>query len=314
MNNKDPILIGPSVDIQYSFSHPGDNQEKTIIESLDVGLSGSSANIARAIYNLTELKDNIKLIGLVGNDDGAITHQLQWITQKSNISIIPISILTSTSVSFVPQNLKEDKTIVYGYRGTIIEDKLAEATNQIKALNGTWRIATAVHQGNMEIAKSLHNNMKGYRSISLRPELCQDKENLKQVLSHSDILFLNDHEWNLVQKSFNNTTPEETMKRIHDLGVHIIVVTSGESGGYCSMANQIIFFKSFSYGQSKFTTGSGDWFSGAFIGHCINTNKRGVYEITTDELVQCLTFGAKVAGRKVQMIGAANGPTLEEII
>ncbi len=281
--------------------------EKGDLEFMEVNLGGTSANVATAIQTLG---GKSHLLTLTGNEETFETYVLDYVFKKFKIPFTKFPILDKSNISIIPiDGLSPEESKVFCSKGLIREDLIAKTIKEIKKLSNGLRIATGVRLGEIELVKAFFNNRKGYRSLNPRIELIQKRDVFKDIMTHTDIIFLNSSEY----EECLVTSPED----LHEYGPHIIVVTAGDKGGMVSLkghgAERFEACKVYTQPEIPIhTTGAGDWFQGGFHYNFMKMGK-SLMELTMEDLLESADFGARVAGKKITMLGAHNGPTASQI-
>lgn len=299
-------LVGFSINAEVYVSFDANTTlEKAPFESIDAGLGGTSANVALAIQTFG---GRSKLLAPMGEVDDFKTHTLEFVLRNCKIPYQRFPILTSSHIAFLPYNSGQLKT-VFGWKGEILEQKLQQTYADIDKETGLWRIATGVRLEEIQLVKHLFNKHIGFRSLNPRMELIQNTKIFHQVLENTDLLILNYAEYRLCQV----TSPD----KLHEFGPSLVIVTDAENGGMFSSretgAEGFVACKDYiSEGEKIFTTGAGDWFHGSFLSKCME-NEKPFHALTREEIITFISFAARVAGKKITMKGASNGPQLSAL-
>lgn len=299
-------LVGFSINPELYTQYDGrTQQEKANLTSIKARIGGTSANVATAIQ---KFGGQSKLLALKGEGDDLQTHILEYVLRTCNISYKNFPILDTGHIALIPEDGIQQKK-VFGLKGKLNKEKIPETLVEIDKENGKWRIATGVRTEEVELVKHLFNKHVGHRSLNPRMELVKNKSVFLDLLNNTDLLILNMAEYQACQV----VSPSE----LHKHGPSLVVVTNGEEGGLFShKTNGSEFFPACNdYIKSDtklFNTGIGDWFHGSFISKCMELGKP-FSELNLEEITNFVQFAAMVAGKKITMEGASNGPGLEDL-
>ena len=91
---------------------------------------------------------------------------------------------------------------------------------------------------------------------------------------------------------FDSDNPDEVIRKSHEMGAQIVVLTMGEMGAIVSDSNQQYRIKPHVHGDVVDTTGAGDSFKGGFI-HGFLSNK----SIEESALIGNISAGVTITGR-----------------
>jgi sugar/nucleoside kinase (ribokinase family) len=274
--------------------------EKAPLTSIKAGIGGTSANVALAIQTFG---GSSKLLSLTGEGDDFETHTLEYVLRNCKIPYKNFPILTTSHIALLPDDGIQTKK-VFGLKGKILQDKLEGTFLEIEKEVGQYRIATGVRVEEVELVKYLFNKHAGFRSLNPRMELIKNKPIFYDLLKSTDLLILNMVEY----QTCKVTSPSS----LHEHGPSLVIVTDSDNGGMFSHKDTgaKTFPACLDYVSSNaklFSTGAGDWFHGAFISRCMKFGK-SFERLALSEILDFISFAAKVAGKKITMEGASNGP------
>lgn len=298
-------LVGFSINSEIIPSYDGRTPlEKAPLASIVANIGGTSANVALAIQTFG---GSSKLLALMGEGDDLQTHILKYVLRNCKIPYIDFPILSTSHIAFIPED--GIQTRVFGLKGKILDQKLSSTIDEISKETGKWRIATGVRIEEVELVLSLFNKHIGFRSLNPRMELIKNKPVFFELLKSVDLLILNMAEY----RECKVTSPSE----LHKYGPSLVIVTDSENGGMFShkKTGAEIFPACTDYIKEEsrlFTTGAGDWFHGSFISKCMEIGKP-FSELDLSEITDFVTFAARVAGKKITMEGASNGPSNDDL-
>lgn len=162
-----------------------------------------------------------------------------------------------------------------------------------------------------EGVKQLHNQMEAYLQrhskvkLAFNPgthQLHMGKSLLRELLSRTDILFLNREEAVGLLNSQTNEI-EVLMKGFHELGVKTMVITDGPAGAYVSADAQVWHADIFP-GPVVERTGAGDAYGSGFLSAIINGR----------DLATAMAWGNANSTSVVAYIGAREGLLTQEAL
>lgn len=301
-------LIGfscnPEILATYDSSR---NDEKLPLDDLSVYLSGSSGDVAIA---LSRLGRNACLFGLTGIRRTLSDELLDYCLKRTEMCFHSLRVLNTTSVAV----LRGDKAPnsdnrVCGRRGVVLSEHITNEVEKlsvfIKKLSGP---CLPVITGLKDYELPFYDLITKERRGVLNPNFwfCK-KEEFKSALVRSCAIFLNHKE--LVASGFE-TNP--IAMHLNGRGPRLIVVTNGPNGGFYSLDGQLGHYEAMSFTGQHYTAGAGDWFLGGFLAKLFSM-EISVEKMDQEALIQCLRYGALVAGKKVLYAGAANGPSIEDL-
>ncbi len=299
-------LVGFSINSEIYTSYDGKTQlEKAPLLSMGAGIGGTSANVATAIQ---KFGGKSKLLALKGMNDDFATHILDYVLRNCNIPYQNYPILNRSHIALLPDDGIQTKK-VFGLKGGIIQSKLPETLAEIEKEFGQWRIATGVRVEEVDLVMCLFNKHVGFRSLNPRMELIKNEKVFHELLKDTDLLICNQSEYHACKV----TSPSD----LHKYGPSLVIITDGENGGMFShkTTGAEVFSACGDYiesGAKLFNTGIGDWFHGSFISKCMELGKP-FSDLTLQEVLGFISFAARVAGKKITMEGASNGPGLLDL-
>lgn len=291
--------------------------EKAPLEEMTCELGGTSSNMAKA---MAKMGVEAKLYALTGYNDDFYSHCFHYAMKHSlGVKTIEFPILEQGHMAFIPIDGVKKVSQVFGYKGKIQPDKIASCVEIIKndVEKNVWRIATGVRPPEVELVKALLGNHRGFRYLNPRVDLIQSKEIFFDLLKQTDVLVINHAEYIACtsHKEINSRSDIQKM-----FGVSLVIVTHDSDGGKFLLTNEFTetrgqFDACTDYitdGVEIFPTGAGDWFAGALIS-CFVKLEKSIFKITKEEIIDAITFASRVAGKKITMRGAGNGPSESEL-
>lgn len=293
--------------------------EKAPLGGMTCELGGTSSNIAKA---MAKMGIQSTLYVLTGYNDDFYTHCFRYALEHSHekIKTIDFPVLERGHMGFIPIDGIKKMSQVFGYKGKVQPDKVHLCTEIIKNdFNQTaWRIATGVRPSEVELVKALFGeNQKGFRYLNPRMDLIESKNVFFDLLEQTDVLVVNRDEYEACIK-YKEICSRSGIQKL--FGVSLVVVTKDKNGGKFSLQNKLTdtnekfdaYTDYIEEGKEIYPTGAGDWFAGSLISSLIET-KKSIYEITKSEIIDAIYFASKIAGKKITIVGAGNGPSESDI-
>lgn len=311
-NDEIQVIIGFSVNPEMiAVYNRISEEEKPALQGMTCQLGGTSSNVATA---LAQMNVKTKLFTLTGYNDDFYTHCLKYALKNSHPKVLSVNfpILEQGHMGFIPVDGIRMNSQVFGSKGKIQIDKLDDCLELIKQeKENIWRVATGVRPSEISLVKALFGEKhRGYRYLNPRMDLIVEKEIFFDLLSKTDILVLNQREYDVCINYQELNSMQDMQKKF---GISLIVVTKDKDGGKYFLCNKVTktrekFEAYLDYSATEiFTTGAGDWFAGAMISSLVKTEK-SILEITEAEIKNAIYFAAKVAAKKITIMGAGNGP------
>ena len=242
----------------------------------------------------------VGFITKVGNDAFKDFLMDSWASEGLDISNVKIS-EEPNGLYIITRPSLHEKEFIY-YRKKIaptklsVEDISEDYVKQARAVYATG-ISQSLSLSAKEAVSKLYKTAKenggmtaydpNYSAQIMSPE--ETRENFYAVIENIDILFLSTKYD--TKNLFENSSPENIIKQIWDLGVKIVVLKSSDHGGYYTGYNGEITFTEFYTRDVIDTTCSGDAFNGAFIYGTLN----GCSPKEASKLA-CITAGLQAKG------------------
>jgi len=254
---------------------------------------GSASNFAVAVARLGEKSGILCCIG----DDDAGRFLLKSF-EKDDVDISFVKILKGRATGRVFIILAEGEKYMIAYRGAnrylsadIIKEKELSGVSHIHVSGGRIEVAEEA----FKVAKKSANGSTSYDpgSVNARKGL----NALKEVISLTDILFLNTRELEYLLRG-------NSLQKLFEINPQLIVVIKkGSKGSEAVTSKESVEVPAFKVHVVD-VTGAGDAFDAGFlVGYLRKLN-----------LKECLAFANAVAGIKVTRKGARNSPTLSEVV
>lgn len=306
-NKEDEIVVGFAVNPELVVSYDsGVSDVKLRLEKLSVQLSGSSGDVAVGCMRLGR---QARLVGFTGFETSVIDGLLENALKDFCLPFRRIPILDQTSCAVLPADFSQSSRVI-GKRGDVLPELVDAAKRIIDDLDlspGVMRVATGVRS--VEVPLVDHFFGDSQRCV-LNPNafLCQEHADIEVLLPKTRLLILNDYEFD---KYFGEKGGN--ICAFHTFGVRLVIMTTGKTGGVCSLNGDVWQYESIRYdAPAYYDAGAGDWFLAGFL-TAIVENEFSLETITREQAEKCITFACHVAGLKVTRPGAANGPYRDEV-
>ena len=234
------------------------HDEKILANDFSYHTGGVIANFLCA---LAKLGTKCGFVGLLGNDEFGERIIRKFTSLGIDLSNLIIRQEESTYFCVSMLDQSGEKALVIFPTNTIFpqpDDIKQDMISGAKLLHTTGlHAATAIKAFNFAKKESI------LASLDLEPSTLAQGQNLgRQLISHTDILFLNTHASKLLYPDIEDS--EIVGKRLLALGPKIVVLTLGERGSTTVTRDQVIRIPAFHVNVVD-TTGAGDCFNAAFI-------------------------------------------------
>lgn len=293
--------------------------EKAPLEEMTCELGGTSSNVAKA---MAKMGIATTLYALTGYNDDFYSHCFRYaLAHSPGIHTVEFPILEQGHMAFIPIDGVKKTSQVFGYKGTIQPNKITNCIEIIKKdaaeAKNVWRIATGVRPPEANLVKALFGENHGFRYLNPRLDLIQSKDLFFDLLKETDVLVINHTEYEACTH-YKEIGSRSDIQKI--FGVSLVVVTKDKDGGKYSLSNNVTEVAEkfdactdyLSEGIEIFCTGAGDWFAGALVSRFVKLGK-SILDITKEEIIDAIKFASRVAGKKITMRGAGNGPSESDL-
>lgn len=290
----DTFIVVPNASVMCSVHMPDCKLciaygKKIPVTAITSQIAGSAPNVA---VGVAKFQKKTGIISVMGNDD-VHAHAKHFLKRHK---------VSTTHVVGKP-GLRSSAATVLTYKG--------ESTQFVDHIDVEYRLPnTTKHSRWMHISELGNGYEKLYRDaiaikkhngtlISFNPgtvQLNEKKSILFDLLSVTDILFLNMNEARSLLSIADNDSIHGIMAGLHNLGAEKIVVTDGAHGAYAFSGTSLMFIPIFP-GNRVEATGAGDAFSSGFLGAIL-------HNYTIDE---ALKFGSVNASSVIGSIGPTAG-------
>jgi sugar/nucleoside kinase (ribokinase family) len=273
--------------------------EKIPLESIDYEIGGSACNTA---VGLARLGYKTSIVSLLGDDTamGKVSNKLRNENVDTSNLIIDKDKKTGFSIIF---NLQGERTI-FVYHAIDDYQKFKIKKN----LRSKWYFLAPLGENSDAIEGHLIKEVaeNGAR-IAWNPgsiQIAKGFSHFRHLLKCTSVLFLNREEATKFIDFAIHPTIEEVMKKLHNYGPKIIVITMGAEGAKVFDGNE--FYETDSRPvQVVDSTGAGDAFAVGFLGRLIKEDFR--VEISQRAISQALKSGIENSISVIQHLGAQKG-------
>ena len=263
---------------------------KLLIEKLnfEVGGGGTNTAVSFARFGL-----NTGWIGSIGKCENS--KNILEILHKEGIDFLGRVGDGVVGYSVILDSRGHDRTILT-FKGE--NNNLEIKDLNLKALKTKWLYFCSMvgksFDTQKKLAKFAHDN---HIKLAFNPSSYQAKlgaKKLSPILKYTNLLVLNLEEAQLLVGECAHIP--ELISKLHQTGPHIVIVTDGSKGAYCSDMATIFKVKAQKV-KIKETTGAGDAFASSFLGAFIKTD---------DNIKTSLKIALVNAQSVIQNYGAKN--------
>ncbi|HEN6257149.1 TPA: ribokinase [Streptococcus agalactiae] len=286
------VIIGSiSMDLVMETNRIAKEGETVFGQRFSMVPGGKGANQAVAIGRLSQDRDNITILGAIGEDSfGPI---LLDNLNKNHVTTNFVGTIPSSSGVAQITLYNNDNRIIYcpGANGKVDTKKWSQEWAIIKKADLVVLQNEIPHQANMKIA-----NFCKEHSIKLLYNPAPSRETDIEMLDKVDYFTPNEHE---CQELFPNQKLEDILATYPEK----LIVTLGTKGAIYSDGKESHLIPALET-KAVDTTGAGDTFNGAF-GYAISKKFK---------IANALRFATLAAHLSVQKFGAQGGmPTIKEM-
>ncbi|MBW2984157.1 carbohydrate kinase family protein [Candidatus Woesearchaeota archaeon] len=239
---------------------------KILIGELEFTTGGGATNTAVALARLGHKVACISKMGARGNAE-KILRALK--REKIDTSLAVCSKKGRTGYSIILDSLKHDRTIL-AFKGSNNELKFSEI-NKRKLKTKWFYFSTMMEESFKTLEKLSEFAEKNKIKIAFNTSEYLAKKGpkfLKNILSRTTLFVLNKEEAGLIVGKGNE---RELLKKLHNLGPKIVVITDGKHGVHASNGKGIYFLQPHKVKVVE-TTGAGDAFASSFLSGLIKKN------------------------------------------
>ncbi|MBS3072429.1 carbohydrate kinase family protein [Candidatus Pacearchaeota archaeon] len=234
--------------------------DKILVNDLFFSIGGGGMNTS-ASFSKLGLKTGY--LGKIGNDYNSILVLKEL--RENNVDFLGVKGRENNGYSVILEGTGGDRTVLT-FKG--VSDKLRFNEIPKSHLNTKWFHFTSQKADSLETQKKLVDYaVKNNITISFNPSSYQVKEglgNIRKIVENSHIISMNKEEAEILAGK------KESWKKIHNLGVKIVIITDGEKMGIVYDGNYLYKYWPDKI-KAKEVTGAGDAFSAGFIAGYIRT-------------------------------------------
>ncbi|MFA7253706.1 MAG: carbohydrate kinase family protein [Patescibacteria group bacterium] len=274
--------------------------EKIPLNFVQYEIGGSACNIA---VGLSRLGYKTTFVTALGKDTPAqrIIRQLEDEGVDTKNVIEKSDIQTGFSVVF---SVDGERTI-FSYHALKDYSKL-----KIKdSLKSKWLFVTSLGENIGEIEKRIIAEVSEEGSLfAWNPgsiQIARGASHYRHLLRCTSILFLNREEAIKFLDYPARPIIEEVMKKLHNFGARIVVVTNGKEGARAYDGQEFYEMSAIQRTERIDATGAGDAFATGFLGRLIDEDWKK--DIDSDIIKNALKWGIANSNSVIQHIGAQKG-------
>ncbi len=303
--------INPELVVTYDEFAP---DVKVPARSFDCLIGGTSACVAGAMQKLGR---SARLLAAVGKDpDDPMRVLLEAMLRKQGriYTLLPVRPVTSVAIQPILTTDNGHGRVI-GLKRPISgcsQETLDQVTAVVRAQPDVWRVATGVLPDEQEIVFALFNGRQQSCVLNPNIRLMQDRRAADPILAHTGILVCNDAEF-AAYFGGDTSLSDSQFEFLHKQGPELIVVTRNSKGASVWFRGQRHDIAPRNFGECVSEVGAGDWWLAAFLSRLSDWEIHEVAHISPEYLEISAGYAALVAGIKVTLPGASNGPSLDEV-
>lgn len=271
-------------DTKHLCLHYGD---KIPIIDTAQSVGGNAANVATGI---AKMGGHTAIIAELGDDING--HTIKHELELHGVDTKYVTLLKNRDTRYsVVLNYKTERTVLSAH---------VKRTYRLPRMPKTkWVYYTSLGASFEGVQTKLIAHLKKHpeTKLAMNPGSYQCKKGtkeLKKVLPHLDILFVNKEEAAVL--SGTKRSIKSMMSALHKAGVKTVIITDGEAGAYGSDGIEMLHMSI--YPQTPVAkTGAGDAFASGFMGA----------QLQNKDLAESMQWGAANACGVVQQFGAQKG-------
>lgn len=265
--------------------------EKITVDKTGILLGGNAANVA---VGLSRLGLRTGLVAEIGKDEFAQKIINTLSKEKVNISNVKQTEGQQSSFSTII-NFKGERTIFSEHVKRAHDFNFEKTSTKwiyLTSLGEEWKNA---------YEKTLDFVSRTNAQLAFNPGTLQikaGKNNIENVLSITDVLFVNKEEAITILDLKNQIlSVEDLLKGLQKLGPKIVVITDGKNGSFAIDSLGNISKKGILETHVIEKTGAGDAYSSGFLSALINNNS----------IADCMDLGTKNSASVIGKVGAQTG-------
>jgi ribokinase len=277
---------GKDCEICFSFG------AKIPIEESYQAVGGNAANVASA---LTQLGNEVLLVSELGDDLNGQSAYALLETRGIDMSLVTLLKGKDTRYSII-MNYLTDRTV--------FSHQAVRSYSLPKFPKSPWIYYTSLGKSYERMQPKLIERLKKNPEVSLAVnpgsyQLHNSIRVFKKILPHTNILFVNKEEAEIITGKVNNI--EHSIAILHQMGVRTVVITDGSEGSYASDGEQIFHLPIYNGGAPISKTGAGDAYAAGFLAAYIQH----------EDLTTCMKWGNANGYSVTRKMGAQEGQCTE---
>ncbi len=241
-----------------------DNPSSVIIKTLQKFYGGIGGNFSASASLFTK---NISILAYLSKNSEGRDYRQYLEKRGIDLSYVLENEWSSHPRCFVVN--ENEKTRIFFYPGTLIEqpDKYLEYAKEL--INKIDSKALFCASMNMELNTFYLQNskckLKAFAPV--HNTYLISKETFTTCLENTDILFMNDHEYKILEEKLGKKLPEI----IREFDIEVIIRTLGKEGSEVMVGGKTTKIPACKAKKVLDATGAGDAFSGAFVANYVKT-------------------------------------------
>lgn len=239
--------------------------EKIPVEEVEDEVGGSAANVA---VGLSRMGLKTAIITALGEDDAGEKILKCLKTEDVDTGNVDVKAGNKTNFGLIINTLDGERTI-FVYRGIKYENLKIK-----KSLDPHWVFVTPLGEKSEKILGDvLHTAAEKGAMLAWNPGSKQIHEGAthhRVLLKNTTVLFLNREEAIKFSNLPVRPREEDVMKRLHQLGPKIVIVTNGKEGAR-AYDGQLFYHIDIIESKKIDATGAGDSFATGFLGKLISS-------------------------------------------
>ena len=263
---------------------------KILLSGLQFCTGGGGTNTA---VGFSRLGFQTGWIGKLGNDATAQSVLKELKQEGVDTSLCAIDRGKASGYSIILDAKGHDRTVL-AFKGS--NDDLKPSDLDFSKIQSQWLYCSSqLGRSARTLLRIVTHAQRQKSRIAFNPStymITSERSTVTQLLHHTHVLIFNAEEAQLL---VGRASIEKTMKRIHQRGPSMVVITNGKHGAHASDGKQLWHCKALSV-PVKESTGAGDAFATGFIAGLIKGKP------ITDAMKMGMTESASV----IQHIGAKN--------
>lgn len=281
-----------TTDNELCFRHG----EKINVEKYDFAMGGNATNVA---VGLSRLGLKTAPCTEIGDDEFSIKIR-NWLAKEQIERLLMIQTPGQTNFSVVI-NFKTDRTIFVQdvtRKHDFHFNEVATRCVYLTSLGETWKEAYKKVLTFARKEKALLAFNPGHLQIKIGGEI------VREVLSHTDMLFVNKEEAELLLMHHYGEKDDDSdhyiqhlAEKLHQKGVKRVIITNGKDGSYVLDNSRKFYKKEMHPGDAVERTGAGDAYASGFLAATLHRLP----------IEKAMTWGSINAASVVSKVGAETG-------